>query len=42
MNAMMNAMKQRQCDSGHKVVHLAPKISPPAAPAKTKASRSGP
>ena len=33
--AMMNAMKQRQWESGHEVVHLARKVSPPTPPGRT-------
>ena len=37
--AMMNAMKQRQWESGHEVVHLARKVSRPSAAVKSKAIR---
>ena len=36
---MMNAMKQRQWESGHEVVHLARKVSRPSAAVKSKAIR---
>jgi hypothetical protein len=39
--AMMNAMKQRQWESGHEVVHLTRKVSPPTVAVKTKANQRG-
>ncbi len=39
-HAMMNAMKQNQWESGHEVVNLARKNSPPAVPLKTKSVRA--